>query len=198
MPARGWVLYEDQRDDDVKEFGLHRLVVCCVADQVGALDWWHVRELIEGSPKKSSSKVRQACQRDLGRLTASGGYVVAVYDADRAHELTPPLRKGACKRQICDALAQGCLPHDRLAVTLLVQNTETLLESIQRLRPSLVSAEMFVQALRHKRSRAARDQVFIKASAEQGLRQHLQTENPSFGRVVREVARIYRLLTGGT
>jgi hypothetical protein len=198
MPARGWVLYEDQRDDDVKEFGLHRLVVCSVADQVGAADWWQVGRLIEGSPKKSSSKVRQACQRDLGRLTASGGYVVAVYDADRAHELTPPLRRGACKRQICDALAQGCLPRDRLVVALLVQNIETLLASIRKLHPSLVSAELFDQALRHKGSRGARDQVFIKASAEQTLRRQLQTENPSLGRVVGEVARVYRLLTEGT
>lgn len=182
-----WVLYEDQRDDSV-DFGLHRLLLRCVADGRTDITDWQLAKRISGAPKKSNSKVLQACQADLPSLTRTGGTVVAVYDSDRAHELTKTCRRGDCKKRICAALSADCFPIDKLAVVLLVQNTETLLGLIQRLAPGLVGQKEFETALRHKGSRLARDMIFSKAASDAGLRQRIQTENPSFGRLVQVVA----------
>jgi hypothetical protein len=184
-----WVLYEDQRNDN-DDFGLHQMLLRCVADARTDVTHWQLKKLVSGVPKKANSNVLQACRTELVSLTRTGGSVVAVYDADRAHELVPPCRRGECKRRICAALGAGCSPADRLVVVLLVQNTETLLALIRRLAPSLVSQEQFETALRHRGSRGARDLIFSKAASNADLRRQIQAENPSFGRLVQVVARL--------
>ncbi len=132
------VLYEDRRDGS-SPFGLHRLVVRCVCDKLLS-DVWEVEASLRDIPKGGNGKVFDACRNDLGRLTRDGSHVIAVYDMDKAHNACrPPLTAPCCIRRLAEALSCGCVQASKLSVVLINRNLETLLSSIQRLDPSLVS-----------------------------------------------------------
>lgn len=194
MSAGIWILYEDQRDDDVKGFGPHQLVVACVADALGC-EPWALKGLLRDKAMKSNSKMRLECQERLDRLVRDGSHVIAVYDADRACDVpTPKLAKSSCKQLVVQGLKQGCEPGERLRIVLLEQNIETVLAALRRLGPDLAENATFEVALRHKGSRAARDNILGKAAApnRRPLRSSLQHEVPSIAYLVGKIVAILR------
>jgi hypothetical protein len=184
------ILYEDQRDDQARPFGLHSLILACVADDLGCEVWKlkHVKDDL----KKGRDKVRAECERNLARLTRDGSHVIAVYDLDEAHQACKGPLQATCKPALKRALTEGCNPAEKLAVILLDQNVETVLGVVRRLRPDLVGADRFEMALRHKKSRASRDLVLNTAAQDGALRGALLREVPSLAYAVQVVVRILR------
>ncbi len=169
------------------------MVVACVADTAegSKQERWLLEKQLRGSPKKGKDKVYRECVEKLEKLTRSGGHVVAVYDADRAYQVGK-LSKGACKRDVVAALRKDCSPQSDLSVILIEQNVESIVAEIRELRPDLVEAQVFDSALRHKGSRAARDQVLGNAAlrGNQALREELQRRMPSLRYLVNRLAQL--------
>lgn len=180
------VLYEDRLGRNVKQFGLHELLVSCVADRIGA-DRLNLGSSLRGLPLKSNTKVHAKCQRELDLLSRRGEIVIAVYDSDAAHRIAdvPP---ESCRPDITNGLAEGCEPKDRLRVVLLDKNLETVVEKLKEsgLR---VSDREIRQAVEEK-NLATRDIVLNRAAYGdfKEIRQKLVAGMPSFGYLVAKVA----------
>lgn len=77
------VFYEDQAAGKVNEFGPHLLLCACVADRLDGKSFHHVRQLLDGQPKKSDGKLLAACKQHA-ELDADE-VVFALFDADKLH-----------------------------------------------------------------------------------------------------------------
>jgi hypothetical protein len=118
------IFYEDSWGI-TKEFGLHELIVSCVADIQGK-DWWDRKGHFEAVPKKGVNNLLAACRDDVPDMPDP--VIFAVFDLDKLHR---HLFASGCPSEF-ELLAKLCelCPHDRLHVFLLAHNTETVVEAV--------------------------------------------------------------------
>jgi len=167
------ILYEDQIGVDLKDFGLHNLLVQCVCDEVDGVTRWQLKRRIEGHPKKGDVGVIRALESD-GRKLLDSGHLIALLDDDKIRPRMG-LDLDSCRKIVADSLrgkAAGC------DVVLLVENTETLLGACARL--------MGTPWTGGKPTPVERDRLFNRfaATTNPDLRKRLRDEVPSFGRLV--------------
>lgn len=185
------VLYEDSAaQGNVPEFGLHNLVVSCVADRLGQSPW-SLHSRIDGRPLRSNTKLLAALGEGFDRLLDSASLVVAVLDYDEAPRLLradetcmSALRGALCLRT---PGAEELLATGRLEISFLVENLETILRSLRELGFTHAGLEA---ALAKKP--LARDRVLnalAYAGSASAIRAALVTKVPSFGRLVAKVER---------
>jgi len=178
------ILYEDQRGKE-KEFGLHNLVVACVADDLGK-DVFTLCRAFEAHPTKGVSNLLRSCRQDVHRLGARGQRVFALIDADKIRE---QLRhEGVPASADDDAVvraikAEGrCVAPDQLEVVLLKENTETVIQAAklcdkelpdaaveQALRKDVNARDRILNNVAYGKGRAVRDCIRGKVPAIQAL-----------------------------
>lgn len=135
MSALAVILYEDRRGPQ-REFGLHNLVLACVADELGgdvyALD---LAGKLDGRPMKGASNLLKSCRQDVRRLGPRGQRVFALVDDD---EIRTQLKHEGVARSADDMAVIGvikapgkCVAPEQLEVILLKENTETVIEAVR-------------------------------------------------------------------
>ena len=191
MIHRATILYEDQVEGKVTEYGPLALVKQCVCDRLN-LQPWEITG-IDPLPKKGNGNVRKDCKQNLKRLAADGRTVFAVYDSDKICEFVklPPT---ACKTLVLKRLKEGCEPSDKLVVILLERNLESVLQAICEIDRSIVSAEEQAYALERK-NLVARDAILRAAAAptppRRDLREQILARVPSLRRLVDKILEVY-------
>ena len=190
MP-RVTVLYENGRNQKTKEFGPHKLVRRCVADDLGRDLRLLGDHVLTGRPCAGNSNVRKLCREQLGLLAGRDGVVVAVYDRDKLGDLEPTAN--ACTKGFVGALTQGCEPPDRLRCVLLERNLETVLEVLRDVRPDLLAPADWKEAIEDKNP-TQRDRALGAASVERHLavRAALRAKMPSFDYLIVKIAKELR------
>jgi len=168
------VLYEDQRAQTTS-FGLHELVVACVADRA-ALARHSVAERLKGIPKKGAGNLLKACTRDVEQL-CNRGRVHAVFDCDK---IRAPLNlpKDATDREVRAALEKRCGRREGLRFHLLDQNLESVLVALDQC--SNVDREQLSRAL--AKDLIDRDLLFgsVASMSDPHVRDCIQERMPSF------------------
>lgn len=176
------ILYEDSARDR-SDFGLHDLVVSCVADRLGC-EPRPLKKRLRGHAMNGNNKVWSECQRNLHRL----GVVVAVFDNDRVRTMAK-LPPGACKAQVTAEVKRRCEPASQLRVVLLIQNTESVLLALRSLGVLHGRDEMFGRAIDRK---DMNDRDVLLGKAAWGLtpeqRVSLLRAVPSLGYLVEKLA----------
>lgn len=185
MSSGIWVLYEDRRGER-KQFGLHELVVSCVADTLGT-NRWVLQPQIRCLSLKGNSKLLGKCQEELPLMTRDGSFVVAVYDSDQMHRLLD-LHAGSCRPAIRAGLERDCEPAGKLRVVLLEKNLESVIKELRDCGLHISNEEMG-EAVRKKRT-VTRDRILNRAAhgGHRDVRMALTRAMPSFGYLVRTVA----------
>ncbi|KIG15736.1 hypothetical protein DB30_05306 [Enhygromyxa salina] len=171
------ILYEDDRGP-VKEFGLHELIVACVADEWGQ-DWWAVKGQFDAIPLKGAAKLLAACERDVPDMPDA--LIFAVFDADKLHRLLFTSGRPSSDELLAE-LRRRC-SDPRLSMFLLDQNTETVVDAV---------ADCLGEPRPEKR-KLLRDR-FLNRTAK-GLRQHrdcVRAAVPTLDACVREIAALTR------
>jgi hypothetical protein len=117
------VYYEDSWGE-AKQFGLHELLVACVADILDIAPW-ELKHEYEAWPTNGNAKLLAVCRDQVPRMPDP--IVIAVFDADKLHKLLfasgrPP------EADIIVELRRRC-PDPRLHIFLLTQNTETVVDA---------------------------------------------------------------------
>lgn len=167
------IFYEDDRGS-VKGFGLHELLVACIADHLDQ-DQTVLRERFEAIPKKGDSKLLAACRDDVPRMREPA--IVAVFDADKLHKLFGSGRPS--HDELLAELRRRC-PDKRLHMFLLVSNTESVVDAV---------ADCLKQP-RPDKDKLLRDQLLSRAawSPTRELRDCVRRAVPSFEQCVCAIA----------
>jgi hypothetical protein len=118
------IFYEDSWGA-AKEFGLHELIVSCVADIQGK-DWWERKGNFEAIPKKGVNNLLAACRDDVPDMRDP--LIIAVFDSDKLHRHLFASGRPS-ESELLAKLREQC-PHDRLHVFLIAHNTETVVEAV--------------------------------------------------------------------
>ncbi|WP_437616211.1 hypothetical protein WMF20_20830 [Sorangium sp. So ce834] len=155
------ILYEDQRGPE-KEFGLHNLLVACVADDAGE-DRFALRRKLDGRPMKGVQNLLRSCRRDIRRLSSKGQQVFALVDDDAIrHQLKHEgITESADDAAVVRAIKDKCDAPERLHVFLLKENTETVIEAAEHCDKDLARS-LVTQAL--QKDVNARDAIFNRIS----------------------------------
>ena len=173
------VLWEDQRGAEAKGFGPHELLLSCVADELNCARNT-LKDLIESHPKKGNANLRSAIQRDIVRL-ADAGPVFAVVDRDKVRQLwKAPSQPADCMSSIGHRFRQDA-PGD-YDLVFLVDNVESLIEAA-----CAALGEPYPDS---KPGPDLRDRLLGRAAwaSSQTLRRAIQTQCPSFSRLVGRLA----------
>lgn len=168
------IFYEDDWGS-VKEFGLHELLVACVADQLGQ-DWWSLRGRFDAIPKKGDSKLLAACENDVPDMPDRT--IIAVFDADKLHKLLFGSGRPS-NDEIHAALRRRCTD-ERLHVFLLDRNTETVVDAVADC----------LKVERPRKNPLLRDQLLLRAarSPTTEVRDCVRRAVPSFEQCVCAIA----------
>ncbi|MGK4004965.1 hypothetical protein WMF31_20215 [Sorangium sp. So ce1036] len=161
MTSLAVILYEDQRGPE-KEFGLHNLVVACVADDTGK-DRFALRRELDGRPMKGVQNLLRSCRRDICRLSSRGQQVFALIDDDAIrHQLKHEgVSESAEDAAVVRAIKEKCGAPERLHVVLLKENTETVIQAAEHCDKGLTRS-LVAQAL--QKDVNARDAIFNRIS----------------------------------
>lgn len=117
------ILYEDDWGD-VKEFGLHELLVSAIADTKGS-NWWDLKGRYKANPKRGDAKLLAACRDEVPLMPHP--QMFAIFDGDKLHKLL--FRSGKPEPEVLlEALRKEC-PDPRLHLFLLLKNTETVVDA---------------------------------------------------------------------
>ncbi|PRP95066.1 hypothetical protein [Enhygromyxa salina] len=171
------IFYEDDRGP-VKEFGLHELIVACVADE-WRQDWWALRDRFDAIPLKGAAKLLRACEHDVPVMPDA--LCFAVFDADKLHRLLFPSGRPSSDELLAE-LRRRC-SDPRLVMFLLDKNTETVVDAV---------ADCLGEPRPAKR-KLYRDRFLNRAA--RGLRQHrecVRAAVPTLDACVREIAALTR------
>lgn len=158
MSAIAVILYEDRRGPQ-REFGLHNLVIACVADELGGdVFSLGLASKLDGRPMKGVNNLLKSCRQDVRRLGPRGQRVFALIDDDEIrtqlkHEGVPRSADEAVVIQAIKAPGR-CVAPEQLEVLLLKDNTETVIEAARDCGAD-VSVERALQ-----KDINARDRVF--------------------------------------
>lgn len=168
------VLYEDQRGPR-KGFGLHELLVNCVADRTGK-DRHALGGRLAAIPLKGNAKLLERCKV----AGAFGAPFVAVFDSDRVRRLLS-LPPDATDAQVVGEIGTRS-GRNEIAVALLDRNTETVVEA---------AAHCFGEPPPQK-SIDARDKLLLRAAwnPDDGVRKCIEVRVPSFAALADGVARL--------
>ena len=182
------LLYEDARGQ-LREFGLHKLIVASVWDQVGEAQERHLLErALESRCMKGVERILTVCREDLADIARDGRKVAAVVDEDVIREKLN-LSTAASVEEIKEQIRGECPPSARhqLAVFVLQRNTETVLAATRdcarecraELDPSLVERALRKESL-------ARDLLLSRfaTQAQAAVRQCVLKKVPSLGDLV--------------
>jgi hypothetical protein len=186
------VLYEDQRGP-TRGFGLHEFVMRCAYDAGDIPDnrIYLLQDTVQCIPLKGSGKVRQALGHHLANLAASGQPVFVVLDNDRVRDLLnlPPQ---ANAEEVVDAINSLCRGSGiRVNVTLLVQNTESVLDAAVQCDPD-IDQNLAGKAIERKEP-GARDILFgrLARAAQRAIRDCILQHIPSLRPLTEDLARIF-------
>lgn len=170
------IFYEDDWGQ-VKEFGLHELLVACVADETGA-DSWALRGRFEAIPKKGDSKLLAACRDDVPNMPDA--LIFALFDADKLRVLLSLPGQPTVDERLA-ALREHC-PDPRLQLFLIDDNTETMVDAV---------ADCLGVA-RPAKNKLTRDRLLLRAarSPTSEVRNCARRAVPSFDECVRRVAEL--------
>jgi hypothetical protein len=171
------VFYEDQGGVEVKQFGPHQLLCACVADCVATKMPWEVKNILDGQPKKSDSKLLEACKRHAKR--DADEVIFALFDSDKIH-----IRLQISKRPIDElrVALESAIGSPKVRPFLLEHNMETLVEA------AAGCLEPPVQKPIPKRH-LERDKLLARAAnASRSVRNCVEHAVPSFATLVEAVA----------
>ncbi|KYF52765.1 hypothetical protein BE04_47620 [Sorangium cellulosum] len=162
MSASVTILYEEQRAHG-NSFGLHTLVKTCVHDALNGDRYRIEKMLADARPLKGVQNVLRACREELDLIAIDGRDVIAVIDNDAIrHHLKLP--RTASHARVEQEIRRGSRAPDRLAIVLLVQNTESVLKAAAECDASL-DPKRVERAVEHK-DMLERDAIFLELSRE--------------------------------
>lgn len=169
--------YEDEWGA-TNQFGLHELIVSCIADETDQ-DRWILRNRFKAYPKKSDSKLLAFC-RD-GVVKWPHPLLFAVFDADKLHKLLYPSGRPASEALHAE-LCRRC-PDPRLHILLLEHNTETVVDA----------AAQCLGDTPPEKDKLFRDRILNRvANGTPQLRDCVRRAVPSFDRCVSRIAELTR------
>jgi len=129
------LLYEDQRGD-TQGFGLHAFVKACVFDILNGERHSIEGALSDGRPLKGAGNLLRACRDEIDLIAADGRLVVAVFDDDKIRgQLKLPRR--ASEERVLKEILKGCRAPDQLAVILLKDNMESVIDAAGVCAPTI-------------------------------------------------------------
>jgi hypothetical protein len=178
-----WLLWEDQSGSAPKGFGPHSLLLNCLSDDLGE-ERWKLEASVRSSARKGNNKLLNSLKQDLERLR-DDGFVVAVFDRDKAHLLRGKAHETARCRSALLATIKSEAPGD-YQVILLEDNAETLVQACL-----LALGE---SAPEKKPTRDERDGYLRAVAGRPDLRTKVRNEIPSFDRLVLKVGELVRAL----
>jgi hypothetical protein len=117
------IFYEDSWGA-AKEFGLHELIVSCVADLQNK-DWWELKGRMEAVPMNGVNNLLAACRDDVPDMRDR--VIFAVFDSDKLHRHL--FESGRPSESELLAELRGHCPDERLHMFLLVRNTESVVNA---------------------------------------------------------------------
>lgn len=127
MTLLATILYEDQLAVEAKHFGLHELVLQCLADRF-PLRLDELRAMFQASPRKGNTNVRKECDDPRRTKLYRSRILVAVYDSDKVRDFIAS--SASCKTSLRDALRRTSPWGDNLTTVFLERNTESVLAAI--------------------------------------------------------------------
>lgn len=169
MTARVAVLYEDERNTEIKRYPMHRLVCTTIADQLG-VDFRDVEEQFHGMPKKGNGNLKRACESVSKMRDRS---IIVIIDSDKLANLLG-LAKTTTPAALRAALAHR-YPDGRLQVLLLEEATESLVDAAAKClgRPTPPKGKL------------DRDKVLdAAAAAPAAVRSCIRDSMPSFAAII--------------
>lgn len=166
------IFYEDSWGA-AKEFGLHELIVSCVADIQGK-DWWERKGHFEALPMNGVNNLLAACRDDVPDMRDP--LIVAVFDSDKLHDHL--FKSGRPSESELLAELRARCPDARLHL-FLIPNTETVVDAVAEClgEPPPVKDTLL------------RDRLLTRAArATQQARDCTRTAVPPFDACVRRIA----------
>jgi len=184
------ILYEDQADGPIQNFGPHIFVVQCICDRVGGAVW-DFKDRIHPVPLKGNSNVRESCKSHSFKAAKDGRAVFAVYDSDQIRGL-PGLAAAICKTQIKDILLGECPWRKQLKIVLLEKNIESVIDAICECDKTIVQEETWINATKRKRLNA-RDLILKNAAfqRDRAFRDAVLVKVPSFCYLIDKLVAVY-------
>lgn len=182
------ILYEDQRGP-VTGFGLHTLVLACIADDLN-VERYALEKIVEGRPMKGVSKILQSCYREVRRIASRGQRVFALIDNDHVRDHLPGLDARADEPSVVCAIKDKSDAPTQLEVVLLDKNTETVLEAARLCDPALPDDAIREALRKHPEQR---DRIFHHlARGSRSVRTCIRTKIPALERLVQHLAPLAR------
>ena len=176
------VLYEDQSHKGlVKDFGLHALLLACLADEIGDHEQRRVlANRVTANLKKGNEKLYTACADEVPILTSDGSLAIALFDTDRLQDMTR-IPKGATESEVLDHI-RNLAPAANLIALPLRKNLESVIRAAVKCDPSLAAKaqpalekslnerDKFFQGIAAAPSRTLRDCILSKVESLKTLR----------------------------
>lgn len=170
MSAQVAVLYEDERNTQIKGYPMHRLVCMTIADQLG-VDYRDVEEQFHGRPMKGNGNLKRACEAISNTRDRA---VIVIIDSDKLAGLLK-LPKSTAHATLRAELAR-CYPDPRLQVLLLERNTESLVDA---------AAKCLGREPPERKNKLVRDQMLDSAAfAAATVRTCIRDSMPSFAAII--------------
>jgi hypothetical protein len=181
------ILYEDDRGPE-KQFGLHRLVLACVADDL-RVDTFTLTGKLDGRPMKGVANVLKSCRSDVRRLGPKGQKVFALIDDDHVRDHLPGIDPRADTETVSRMIKAQSDMAAQLEVILLKKNTETVIEAAKQCDPQ-IPAEAVAEALR--KHLAQRDRILnnVARNANRAVRDCIRGKVAALDQLVGALARI--------
>lgn len=180
------ILYEDERGP-TKEFGLHHLVMACVADELD-LDLYKAKEYADPRPMKGVNKLLQACWRDVRKIAARGQQVVALIDADHIRDNIPGMDVHKTDEEVIGEIRKRSDAPEQLEVILLHKNAESVIEAARDC-DRMIPPETVARAL--DKNLIQRDRIFHNvARSTRDIRDCIRARIPALEQLVQVVVRL--------
>ena len=175
------ILYEDNRGAE-KGFGLHALVMACVADDLG-VEMFTLTRKFDGRPMNGVANLVRSCRRDIHRLAPQGQTVFALIDDDRIRDHLSGVDVRAEEEVVVRALKGQSDAPAQLEIFLLKKNTETVIEAAKHCDRSLPD-EAVAQAL--GKNLAQRDRILnnVARTGVRAVRDCIRGQVPALHRLV--------------
>lgn len=170
------ILYEDNRGPE-KGFGLHALVLACVADDLD-VEMFTLTKKLDGRPMNGVANLVRSCRRDVHRLAPQGQKVFALIDDDRIRDHLTGVDVRAEEEGVARTIKSQSDAPAQLEVFLLKKNTETVIEAAklcdqslpddavaQALRKNLAQRDRLLHNVARAGGRAVRDCIRSKIPA---------------------------------
>jgi hypothetical protein len=185
------ILYEDDRGQE-KQFGLHALVLACVADDLG-VDMFTLTRKLDGRPMKGVSNILQSCRNDIRRIGPKGQKVFALVDDDHIRHHLRGVDARADAETVTRTIKEQSDAPAQLEVILLKENTETVIKAAKQCDPLLPDAAI-AEALRKRLAQRDRILNSVARAVNRAIRDCIRDKVPAIEELVRALA----VLVGAT